>query len=139
MKNKAAITKAIGSIRTSLLKGFALINPVLGLPEPTEAELPVFAGKILLYLEQDLANMEADQQYEGMSDEEIVEKKALAREKAIKENLSASASDFAALRKSKQPVPDPSDEDDDQDDSIEDDQDPVSPASEPTAASEPTV
>ncbi len=102
MKDKKKIIAALTGINNALKKGYELLKQEHNLPDVADTDLPGYSLHIVKALQQDLNQVNDDAQFEGMTYEEIVEKKEQQRDERIQQMLAQAAED---LRKMKAPEP----------------------------------
>ena len=102
MKDKKKIAAALTGITNALKKGYELLKQEHNLPDVPDADMPGYSLHIVKALQQDLNQANEEVEFEGMSYEEIVEKKQQQRDERIQEMLAQAAED---LKKMKTPEP----------------------------------
>lgn len=83
--DKKKLTAAISAINSALKKGYDLLNENGQMQEVQTSELAPLAGHILKALTGKLAQVLENEQFEGMTVAEIVEKKASSRREELAE------------------------------------------------------
>lgn len=107
MKNKKALVVAIAGITTALTKGYDLLNDQGQMPAIEKEDLSIagFAYQIVRELKRQVSLLEENERFEGMTPEEIHDKKELEKAEALAVLQAESA---AALKEMKgRPAPDP--------------------------------
>jgi hypothetical protein len=105
MKDKKKIATAITGIVSTLQKGYDLLNEGGQLQTVSKEDLPALAPHIVKALNIQLTEIEDHAQYEGMTYEEMLEKKEADRQEAIKRNLEAAGEALRKLKGTDEPEP----------------------------------
>lgn len=98
MKDKKKITALLAAITIALSKGYDALNTNGELPEVDKDTLPVLAPHIVKGLKASLVEIEENARFEGMSYEEIIEKRETEKQEAIQRNLDDAGEALKALR-----------------------------------------
>ena len=98
MKDKKKILAAITVIVSALQKGYNLLNEDEQLPEVSKEDLPALGLHIFKALNIQLVELEDNARFEGLTYEQILEKKDAEKQEAIKRNLEAAGEELKKLK-----------------------------------------
>ena len=105
MKDKKKLVAALNGIKSSLRRGYNLLNQEGHLPEVEDESLAVLAHHIVKALDKEIGELQENERFEGLTPEEILDKRQEEREAEIEKMVSQAGEALKLMR-----TPDPVDE-----------------------------
>lgn len=121
IKEKKVIIAVSGGVISALRQAYDLIDEHDQLPAIEDYELPRLAPAIMKSLERKLFEIEENERFEGLTHEEIVEKKDAERAKELKGLQDNAGKLLQSLRNPEPEIIDEDPDDDDLDEELDDD------------------